>query len=140
MSASGSGVSMSSDALPPTRWGDRFLGQFVMDWRVLSFLLMVVICASFFFFVAIRMRATYLIENEAALHTQQIIELRQELAECKLQASKDIADVAATVYGPVSKSRRPSVVETWSLKRDKELRERIRQLELWRFRMEHPKP
>jgi len=109
-----------------------------MDWRVLAFLMVAVICASFLFFIAIRMRATYLIENASALHDQQILELRKELLECKSQAAKDLADVAATVYGPVSKDRRPSVVETWSLKRDNELRERIRQLELWRFRMEHP--
>jgi len=128
----------SEEPQPSPQWVDRFLSQFIMDWRVLAFLLVVVICASFVFFLAIRMRATYLIENQSALHDQQIIELRNELAQCKSQAAKDIADMATTVYGPVSKDRRPSVVETWSMKRDKELRERIRQLELWRFRMEHP--
>ena len=128
----------SDDHQPSPQWVDRFLSQFIMDWRVLAFLLVVVICGSFVFFIAIRMRATYLIENASALHDQQIIELRKELAECKSQAAKDLADVAATVYGPVSKSRRPSVVETWSLKRDQQLRERIRQLELWRYRTEHP--
>jgi hypothetical protein len=127
----------SEEHQPSPQWVDKFLSQFIMDWRVLAFLLVAVICASFVFFLAIRMRATYLIENQSALHDQQIIELRKELAECKAQGAKDLADMAATVYGPVTKGRRPSVVETWSLKRDKELRERIRQLELWRYRMEH---
>ncbi len=131
---------MSEEHPPTSSWMDRFLSQFFTDWRVLSFLLMSVIVCSFIFFVAIRMRATYLIENESALHTQQIIDLRKELAECKAQGQKDLADLTATIYGPSNKERRPSIVEGWQKNRDKELRDRIHSLEQWRYRTEKSKP
>ncbi len=128
-----------SDEHTTGSWMDRFLSQFFMDWRVLAFLLAFVIFCSFIFFVAIRMRATYLIENEAALHTQQIIDLRKELAECKAQGQRDISDLVATIYGPANKQRRPSIAEGWQKNRDKELRDRIHALEQWRYRTEKQK-
>lgn len=130
---------MSDEHSSSERWLDKFLGQFFMDWRVLSFLLAVVIVSSFVFFIAIRMRATYLIENEAALHTQQLIDLRKELAECREQGQKDISDLVATIYGPANKQRRPSIAEGWQKNRDKEIRDRIHNLEQWRYRTEKQK-
>lgn len=52
---------------------------------------------------------------------------------------RELDGVYQTLYTPLqtpSEVRKPSAVELWQVNRDKELRERIRQLELWRSRQE----
>src|SRR5262245_27628105 len=66
-------------------------------------------------------------------------------AHLKDRAEKDDAvrqeldTMYRTLYAspvPSTEVRKPSAVEQWQVNRDKELRERIRQLELWRSRQE----
>jgi len=127
---------MSEDHAPiHKRWIEKFILQFAIDWRIFVIACLALVLSLTVFFILIRLSATYRMENELALVKQHVIDQSKELADCKEQ-SKDLSDITATVYGPLSKSRRPSSIETWSLRRDKELRERIHQLELWRYRVE----
>jgi cell division protein FtsL len=128
---------MSEEPTPRRkRWVEQFILQFAIDWRIFVIACLTLGLSLAMFFILLRVGATYRIESELALVRQHVIDQSKELEGCKAQTVKELSDITATVYGPMSKARRPSTIESWSKNRDKELRERIRQLELWRMRME----
>lgn len=116
---------------------DAFEARVGIDTRTIVWgFLFIALCSSGLY-LYLRLQAVYRLETQLALMTQTVKAQQAELADCKEMATKQINELSATIYGPLSEpSRKPSIGERWMRNRDRELRERIRQLELWRYRMD----
>lgn len=122
-------------------WPERFVEDFLgLDFRTVlwGFITVALLCGGLF--AGIHVRAIYRMESELALTTLKVQTLEQELVACKNLNAKQLGDLETTVYGaPNIEKRKPTIIEQWSLQRDKELRDRLKQLELWRYRAEKEK-
>lgn len=91
-------------------------------------------------YLTFRVRVTYWNETELKLLRQQVESMRQVYVSDRTTLRAELDEVERTLYSQPSATttiiRRPSVVEQWQINRDKELRDRVVQLERWRYRME----
>lgn len=107
----------------------------------------VAIIAGICFYAILRFRVTYQLESDNAKLSSQITELaaRQEALHKSVNERLDLLE--AFLYGSIvpslqdesraktQETRRSNLPAIWQKNRDRELRERIQQLEQWRLEM-----
>ena len=112
------------------------------DWHVVSVTVAIVIGILFVLALFLRLRLVYQTVSELAALKVETTKQAADLDAHRRQMEAELNAIKQTIYGPMNAAappvRRPSVVETWQVNRDRELRSRTNALEAWRLRTEQP--